>query len=384
MGVRGEPTTLRSIKRVDLFLGFFLVTLTVSTLASLFPLFSLKMLMNMYWYVTASYVFVKSRMSSQKQMNRMLAALMVIAGLASLYSLSRHAIVGFSRTSIPWAIEPFFKEHGSYSAFLSISFGISFSLAFGRGMPKGLRKIALWVTPLLVFGILFSFARGAWLGVFVYVLFFVLVHSREILKPGSFIVLLFFLTISTLAVVGFGIQSSLETNLESIGDVERNVSNLERFNRWVAAANMVEKFPFTGVGFGAYPDSYGRFRDRRFETPVSDFYGYPHNDYIQFLAEAGVFALLFWLCFLGTLFSAGLIGYFRIRDELDRRALVGCLGGILTYLVHAVFNDFLMVDKVAVPFWVCAAIVVAILGRNAEHVLGSSNTRSPETTRVSI
>jgi O-antigen ligase len=153
----------------------------------------------------------------------------------------------------------------------------------------------------------------------------------------------------------------LEKNINSITDVERNLSNLERFNRWMAAVNMIKAHPVMGVGYGTYPIRYLKYRDRRLETPVSDFYGFPHNDYLQYFAETGIFGFTAWMGFLVLLFTKTIAGYYRIRDEFARNLLIGCLGGILTYLTHALFNGFLQTDKVAVPFWVLVALILILL-----------------------
>lgn len=350
-------TESESTNSTDKWLKLFLIVIGVSVLTSSHFIISIKMLANTLWYLIACVYFVRKEFVEEDDVASILKIMFLSSFITLCYALVRLGTAGFANTASNWAPQPLFSEHGSYSAYLSIILGIAISISFGAGKYKKLRMAALILTPLLLISIIFSFARAAWIGVVVLLFFLLVVKSKEILNFKTFIMLIILSGLITVGIISVGIQASLQKDIQSISDVESNVSNLERFNRWMAAINMIRAHPLLGVGYGAYPDEYIYYQDRRFNTTVSNFLGSTHNDYLQYFSEAGIFALLFWLLFIFSLFKMGLKLYYKIPDEFFRNVTLGCLGGVLTYLVHAMFNGFLQFDKVALPFWTSVAVI---------------------------
>jgi len=315
----------------------------------------------MNWYIAVFYFYLIWNGSSIEKIVPLLYVMFISTSVVVIYTVFNHAMIGFNDKLVNDTMDPFFTEHGSYSANLSIILGISTGLAFGAGKFRRLRKIAIVVTVLLFTGIFLSYTRAAWLGVAVMLFFFFMMKSKELLKFRTFVIIALISTVLVVAGFQIGIQSIVEKKATSITDVDRDLSNLERFNRWVAAIDIIQSHPILGVGLGTYPIMYEKYKDKRFLTAVSNFYGGPHNDYLQYFSEAGIFGILSWLFFVFTLYRVGLKHYYQIRDEFLRNLLLGCLGGVLTYLVHSFFNDFLAYDKVAVPFWIAIGLVVVTI-----------------------
>jgi O-antigen ligase len=307
------------------------------------------------------YFLVCKSLSSEKHVRSIIYVFFAMASLSAAYALIHHATLGFAQESSNVSSRPLFPEHGSYASYLAIVLGMALGAAFGMtGNRKGF-VAALSTCVLTTVGILFSYTRAAWLGVAVLVLFFLVVKAREVLRPRAFVLLVIVTAFLSVPIFFLGVQDPLERNLSSMTDVERNLSNLERINRWVAAINIIKAHPFLGVGYGTYAVQYEHFRERRLETPVSNFSGSAHNDYLQFWAEAGIPGIVAWIALVCCFVITGVRRYYRIRDPFLRNVLLGCVGGVLTYLVHGVFNTFLHFDKVAVPFWVAIAVAVVIL-----------------------
>ncbi len=358
---------LPSARLIDRAVLVFLAALGLSVVTSTYPTVSIKEFLVMAWYIGACYFYPRKYFPSSHQMSRILFIMLCVSSAFVAMVTLRQVQMGFSMGSAAQGIAPFFLEHGSYAAHLSLVAGLGAGVAFG--VKENIRhKVVAAVGVFIMFmGVIFSYTRGAWLGMGALVVFFFIMKAREFLRPKAFLFVAVATGVLAIAVTRVGVQSNLETHVKSMGDVERDLSNLERVNRWVAAVNIIHAHPYLGVGFGTYAIHYYTYHDRRLETLVSDFYGFPHNDYLQFWAEAGLPGILSYLALIVFVFFTGIRKYFRIKDQLTRNLLLGCLGAVLTYLVHSLVNGFLYVDKVAVPFWIALAFAVNIIATSEER-----------------
>ena len=360
-----EKIELKSTQRVNYVIYLFLSVLAISIVTSSLPVVSAKYFANTLWYVTVCYFFVKSNFRSIYSVKVLISIFFLLSDLVVIYTLIRHAATGFSSYTSNEVVQPFFSEHGTYAAYLSIIFGIAVGISFSLER-RFLRLFARLTSIILFVGIIFSYTRAAWLGIAVMLLFLIVIKSKDLLRFKTFISISIVAGLVTIFIVYFGVQSSLERNVQSITDVEKNLSNLERVDRWMAAINMIKAYPIVGVGYGTYPFHFKKYQDHRFDTPISNFFGFPHNDYLQLFSETGIFGISFWLLLFLIYYRTGIKCYFTIRDNVKQNILLGSLGGIITYLVHAFFNGYLQYDKVAIPFWVTLAIgIICIeLSRN--------------------
>jgi O-antigen ligase len=359
-------------ERIDLFVILLLLSLGLSVLTSTDHVTSAKKFVNTLWYVLFCYFFVRKELVSSAKVTAVVRIFLVMASVAALYSLLRAAFTGFSPEGTNVSSRPLFPERGSYASYLSIVLGIALGVMFGVRGNRNLFVGALGTCILAAGGVVFSYTRAAWLGVGVLLLFFIVVKAKEFLKPKTFILFVFVTAILIAPIYFVGVQAPLERNLNSMTNVESNLSNLERINRWVAAVNIIKANPVLGVGYGTYAEQYEIYRDRKLETPVSNFHGSAHNDYLQFWAEAGIPGFVSWILLIGAFVIAGVMWYYRIQDVFLRNVLLGCTGGVLTYLVHGFFNTFLHFDKVAVPFWVTMALAVVIIDLGAASGAGKA------------
>ena len=53
-------------------------------------------------------------------------------------------------------------------------------------------------------------------------------------------------------------------------------------------------------------------------------------------------------------------GVYRLRNTLNRHAVGSPEVNPVTYFIHGTMNNFLDTDKLAVPVWSCAALIVVI------------------------
>jgi O-antigen ligase len=126
---------------------------------------------------------------------------------------------------------------------------------------------------------------------------------------------------------------------------------------------MFGESPVVGTGPGTYSFLYAPYQLSSNLTIISTNFGNmgnAHSEYFGPLAEQGVPGLAIWLILIFFIFYRGIITYYRLEKESNKALLMGAILGLTTYLVHGTLNNFLDVDKAAVPFWAFVAIIVAM------------------------
>jgi len=153
--------------------------------------------------------------------------------------------------------------------------------------------------------------------------------------------------------------------LQSATNVTSDASNLERINRWSCAIEMFKERPLFGFGPGTYAFEYARFQEPENLTIISTNFGdmgNAHSEYLGPLSETGLIGLLTFLGVVGLLFYKGItlyISYPLAHDSLRFLILMFVLS-LVTYFVHGILNNYLDMDKAAVPVWSMAIIFVVL------------------------
>ena len=158
----------------------------------------------------------------------------------------------------------------------------------------------------------------------------------------------------------------------------RDVSILERLNRWNAGLRMAAERPVTGFGPNGFERAYGPYQNA-FETTRDSSYaglrGDAHAELLSALVEQGVPGLVFLLALLATPVAAA-VRAARASDAPETRAIAAALGAALAaFAAMNVFNSFLDLDKVAPAFWLLAAGSVAL---DPEGLSAAPAPTSPE------
>jgi O-antigen ligase len=313
-------------------------------------------------YAAFGYLHFLSTPCDARRRSRWVAVAVATGALWALYGGIRGLLLGVSAQSAYGAARPFFREHGTYSAFLCMLL----PLALLEALRSGGRARSAYVAATLVItaAVTLSFTRAAWIATAVVVPVTLIVWSRtrrswrSILVPG-----LLALAVAGLVAVS-GATKSITRHAESVVATE-NVSNLERVNRWLAAWEMIRDRPWIGVGYGAYPDAYRAYRRKLVLTEESYQHMGVHSEPLRVLSETGIagFVAVLWL--LATASAVGWRTWKRDPDPERRTLALATLAGLATYVVHGFFNAYLGMDKVTVPFWVGLGVLAA-LGRPAK------------------
>jgi O-antigen ligase len=293
-------------------------------------------------------------------------ALFIVVG----YTLIHHYQWSFDGKAAHWVMKPFFNDHTSYGAILSLIIPVVIGFSFKKEMTRQQKYLSLSLGLIFLIALFFSYSRAAWLG--------------TALSLGVFIVLSFkikfkWLALCFLIILGIGLSmrshiirkmeknqqdSSTEfvEHVQSMSNITSDASNLERINRWQCALRMFKERPVFGWGPGTYQFVYAPFQISREKTIISTNagdMGNAHSEYLGPLSEQGIpgIALMLLLVIYISYLSVKLYKKDSSRD--NRIIVLMCFLGLLSYFFHGILNNFLDTDKASALFWGYIAVIVS-------------------------
>lgn len=351
---------------------FNLFWMFVTSITSTMPLVSFKFLLARIWFLItffylAVYIFRNTRNISTFIWCYALPMMIVV-----IFSTSRHLGYGlYDKEVAHWVMNPFFRDHTSYGAILSMILFAFGGFIFRQGTNIALRVIYYGGFFLLGLGLILSYTRAAWISV--------------ILSVGILVVTLLKIKFRYLFVVGLLVilylagqrvelihkleknrqdsSADLAEHVQSISNISTDDSNLERLNRWNSALRMFKEKPVFGWGPGTYMFKYAPFQLSRNKTLISTDFGNrgnAHSEYIGPLAESGVLGSLSFFLIAVLSLITGYRVYHKLEDKRLKQLVLAIILGLITYLAHGVLNNFLDTDKASALFWGFIAVFVSL------------------------
>jgi O-antigen ligase len=104
---------------------------------------------------------------------------------------------------------------------------------------------------------------------------------------------------------------------------------------WRESTQLVEAFPLTGCGLGAYESCFLRYKTVAPMNTVN----YAHNDYLQIAAELGIPAFLLGMALVLRVFWSGMRTAESDVGPDERCVALACTGSMAAILLHS-FTDF--------------------------------------------
>lgn len=348
-----------------------LVWYVITTISSSMPLVSFKSTLARFCFITVFYFMLLELFGKKENIKRFiwlyLAPLLVVIA----YTITVHAMGGFSEDVAHTAMVPFYNDHTAYAAVISFFIPVTIALLMGkqtRGMTWYLTFVVLLI---LILAVVLSYTRAAWVGLLAAfscsLIFFLRVKSALVYSGIAAVLLLAFLfrTQITMQLESNKQVSSDDyaAHVQSIGNISSDDSNIERLNRWACALRMFADRPVLGFGPGTYMFQYGRYQKFSERSGISTNFaegGGSHSEYLGPLSEQGFIApVLVILLIAVTVQSTA--RYIRRTAVYANRVLArGLLLGLITYWVHGVLNYFLDTEKASVPYWGFIAALVAL------------------------
>ena len=228
-------------------------------------------------------------------------------------------------------------------------------LLMGVGVATALTGLAL----------LFSWSRGAWLGLAAGTAVIILFWPRKLWQGVALLAVAGMLLLGGMQ-VGL-VPASITDRLVSfqddfrLGDVrgvpinDTNYAVVERLAHWQAALDMAQDDLWLGVGFGNYGIAYSEYMLINWPDAL----GHAHNYYLNLLAEIGVIGLGAYLL-LWTAVIWQTIALLQQLDGWERGIALGSLGVWMALAVHHLV-DKLYVNNIYVHIGVMFGLLQLLL-----------------------
>ena len=201
---------------------------------------------------------------------------------------------------------------------------------------------------IICLGCVFTFSRGAWVGLAVAVFLFSLLRDRRLLLLGALAAFVGLMTPQIVNRISFIFSSAFE----------RNNSTAGRGARWAYGLDLLfGSDPIFGFGLGRF----GGAIAMQNQTDKTLRYFYLDNYYLKTLVEMGIVGLCGYIFLLINALFSGLRALFRVRDQGERYSLAcGIFAGLSGVLTHCYFENIFEVPYMNAYFWGLCALMLVI------------------------
>lgn len=256
-----------------------------------------------------------------------------------------------------------FNAPNGLGAYLVMTIPIVASLWFHDSWKSTkMRATVLGGLAILVYALILSFSRGAWISLVAGSIIAVLwgmclkqINKRQILA---------FLVGSSLLVGLMG--TYYLNNKDKITSLNRSVLNW-RLDVWSETVEMIKERPLFGYGINTYMRKFQEYKYDRRNIPMHKRHNatYAHNCYLQIGMESGILGLMGFIAILIAYYRHVVIQIKKLNQVHPQylSLAIGLLGGITAFLIHAFFDTHFYSLPLAAYLWTMMAALIIILNQ---------------------
>lgn len=356
---------------ISITIYIYLIWRLITVFTSSMPMVSLKYWIASLWFIIPFYFLMTQIFRKKANINKFFWLYIIPFIIVITYTLIIHSGYSFSQKSANYVMAPFYNDHTSYGAMLAMFIPVIIGFIANKELKKSLRGIAGIVLAYFLIAIILSYTRAAWLSLVgalgVYIMLRFKINYKLVLGVAVIVIGLFFSfqdqIFMSLERNDQDSSTDFKEHLRSMTNVATDASNLERINRWNCAIRMYKDKPVFGWGPGTYQFNYAPYQFSYEKTIISTNagdMGNAHSEYLGALSETGLPGMISFIIMVIFIFVTAIRNYLRANTYSIKIIMASLVCGLTTYILHGFLNNFLDVDKAAVPFWGFAAIIVAI------------------------
>ena len=366
-------------------LGIHYFWMIITTLNAEDMVVSLKFLLAKTWYIIV-FVFVAGLiLKDQKTFRTAFWVLFIPLFVVTLLILARHAMLGFAYAEVNEAVMPIFRNHVNYSVHLTMLLPFIWIAAnwYEKGSFK--RRFLIFCRAIFLVAIYFSYTRACWVAILIALVAYAILNWGWL----PFAVIASFL----ITCVFFGYLSYQNQFMQyapeyrktlTFEDFDEHIkatyqgqdaSTMERFYRWIAAFNMMDRNTLLGYGPGNFYPYYKEYTILAFRTYISDNEDRStvHNYFLLMLVEQGVIGMLIFVALFFSLFFYCQRLYNSIRERQDRLLATAAILSLAMFFVVLMLNDLVEAAKTGTLFFMNIALLVNL---DVKHRISKKNRES--------
>jgi O-antigen ligase len=350
-------------------LGACLVWYIITAAFSTYPIYSLKFVLAKFWFIVPFVIMPTVLLHTKKDIAIAVGCIAASILCTVLIVLYKHSTQSFLFDTINNAVAPFYRNHVNYAAMLVCTLPIVVCFYF-FAKNKLQKQLLFLVVMVMLIALIVSYSRGAWLALLVGVI--ALFCIKKSILGYSFLlsISLLIITIAWLAKDNRYInyhpnykKTIYHANFNDHIDATfkgTDMSNAERFNRWIAGVRMVDENRLTGFGPNTFYPNYKPYIVTYFKTWVSDNKekSTVHNYFLLTLIEQGWFGFILLVAFVFSFFKNTEKLYHKATDKNIKKMAL-CIGVVMSMVVTLnMLSDLVETDKIGSLFYLCIGMLV--------------------------
>ena len=346
----------------DAFVGIFTVIMLVGGIISIGGTASVKEAA-IYTCFMLMYFMIVTLINTREWLKRLTVGLVASGTLTALYGIYQK-LSGNMETGtmdkdvfgdLGGRVTSTFENSNMLGVFIIMVFPFALSYAFSS------KKLYMKLASLACCGIMgicliYTWSRGAWLGLILACFIFVLLYGHYIiplLVPAGALGI----TLLWNKIGGSGLVGNLMTRFSSIVTMS-DTSSVYRLGIWRGSLKVATENWFTGIGVGpeAFRKIYIKFAESGIETAV-----HSHNLFLQIFIENGAVGFAVFIIAIALCIGSGLSLVRRSTSvtSFEKSITVAAISGLLAALLQGM-TDFIWFNyRIFFFFWVVAAFISA-------------------------
>ncbi|MBR5156444.1 MAG: O-antigen ligase family protein [Clostridia bacterium] len=347
---------------LDIFVIFFMGALAYGVINSFTFIKSAQILMIYFSYILFYFVIVATT-DSRKKWKALVVSFALVSCVVALYGILQN-FTGISSQkswvdsdmfqSIKTRVYSTFDNPNVLGEFLVIMIPTTAALLWAN-KKHGHKMVYTFIILCLCACIVFTWSRGAWLGVMLAVALFLLVMDKRWALAG--VVALFALPfiLST--------DNAITQRILSIGNT-KDTSTAYRVSIWMASVKLIRDFWMSGIGLGSeafamiYP---------KYALAGANFALHSHNLFLQIWVEMGLIGIVsFFALIIAFIRQAFSLAVYKKRGGVCATVIIGASAGILGYLFQGLTDNVWYNYKMLLVFWIVLGLVSAGVNINKQ------------------
>lgn len=362
----GRPLTIR---KEFIFLFFYLLINIVSTINSIYPQISIGRIAILAYLFLFTYMVINIA-NNRDKIAVILRATMLISGFSAIIAAFQCVFpkliiftavpigtlfgMTFYRAGVGW------HDPNYYALYLGMNAGLT--LTFILAQDTGLLNKRLLKTcfMLQIIGILSTFSRTVFLSLVLVILYLLYSFGKKKLAFG-----LFSITLVTLIVISASSLTIYRRNpffasvLYRVADKERFKTEPvlvmgHRYAAFKANVAMFSDHPLLGVGPFMAMYNFDKYMPQGYKYPLH--WLASHNQYLQLLAEKGIFGFLIFLGFILVILRGMNRFIKKAIDPLGKTCLIGLKSSVFVYLIAGLALE----TSYELQFWLTIGLSMAL------------------------
>ena len=316
------------------------------------------------------FILLVSAIQEKKQIDRLVTSLILGSVPVAVYGWIQFLVYD----PLDWVSGSISHVHATlgYSLFLGSYLVLIIPFSFGRLIAgwRGLRY-SIWGYGIILFlqisCLLFTLARGAWVGITLGILLFIILLAYRWQRRNLVLVSVFVLFVSGLLfiVLNTGLTNSAVNRFEWLASPRimqaRAVSNNERLVLWQHTLPMIASRPWLGYGPETFSSAFWRLYPDGTDTVLKSIDPWdPHNWFLYHLIAAGVAGFFAFVWLQVRFFTKGISALRNYESQFFQITTAAVLSAGAAYLIQALFNPTAIAP--AAIYWLVLAIGAMLSG----------------------